>query len=118
MFILPFKAGENNPTRNYFDKYYMSLVEIKDFNTLIDNKLFFDQHINSEQGAYEKLVKISWDNNHTTENLLEYLYHQNYYKLRFRDLSRQTNTTIPQQINFTEKLEEDNSAITFFITEK
>ena len=59
LFILSFKAGENNPTRNYFDKYYMPLVEIKDLNTLTDNKLLFDQHVNSKQGAYEKLVKIS-----------------------------------------------------------
>ena len=28
--------------RDSFDKYYMQLVEIKDFNALIDNKPFFD----------------------------------------------------------------------------
>ena len=28
------------PGANYFDKYYMLLVEIKDFNALIDNKLW------------------------------------------------------------------------------
>ena len=28
-----------------FDKYFMSLVEIKDFNPLIDNKTFFDQPV-------------------------------------------------------------------------
>ena len=33
------------PTRGSFDKYYMSLVEIKDFNALIDNKLFFYQQV-------------------------------------------------------------------------
>ena len=31
LFVLSSKNGNNNPTRNYFDKYYMSLVEIKDF---------------------------------------------------------------------------------------
>ena len=36
------------------------------------------------------------------------LNHQNYYKLIGLDLSRQTNLTIPQQINFTEKLEEND----------
>ena len=30
-------------TINSLSKYYMPLVEIKDFNALIDNKLFFDQ---------------------------------------------------------------------------
>ena len=31
-------------------------------------------------------------------SLLDYLYHQNYYKLIGIDLSKQINTTIPQQI--------------------
>ena len=30
-----------HPTRNSFDENYMSLVEIKDRNALIDNKHFF-----------------------------------------------------------------------------
>ena len=33
------------PTRNSFDEYYMPLVEIKDFNALINNKPFFDQPV-------------------------------------------------------------------------
>ena len=33
-------------------------------------------------------------------------------------LSRQTNTTIPQQINFVGKLKEDNDATMFFIAAK
>ena len=55
---------------------------------------------------------------YTTGNLLDYLYHQNCYKRIGIDLSRQTNTSIPQQINFTRKLEEDNDATMFFIAEK
>ena len=31
LFVLSFRAGENDPTRNYFDKYYMLLQEIEDF---------------------------------------------------------------------------------------
>ena len=42
LFVILFKNGNNDPTRDSFDKYYMSLVEIKDFNALIDNKPFFD----------------------------------------------------------------------------
>ena len=48
MFVLSFRDGNDNPTRNSFDKYYMPLVEIKDFNTLIDNKPFFDQPVKSK----------------------------------------------------------------------
>ena len=52
MFVLFFKNSNNDPTRNYFDKYYMLLVEIKDFNALIDNKQFFDQPVKKKQEAY------------------------------------------------------------------
>ena len=48
LFVLSFKNGNDNPTINYFDKYYMPLVEIKYFNALIDNKLFFDQPVKKQ----------------------------------------------------------------------
>ena len=53
-FVLSFKNGNDDSTKNYFFKYYMQLVEIKDFNVLIDNiiisfslirKRFFLSHI-------------------------------------------------------------------------
>ena len=47
-----------------------------------------------------------------------YSYYQNHYKLIGIDSSRQTNTAIPEQINFTEKLEGDNRATMLFIAEK
>ena len=37
LLIPSIKNDDNDPTRNYFDKYYMSLAEVKDFNALIDN---------------------------------------------------------------------------------
>ena len=61
---------------------------------------------------------MSRNNDYTTESLLDYLYHQRYYKLVGIDLSRQTNTSIPQQINFPGKLEEDIGATMFLIAEK
>ena len=76
----------------------MSLVEIKDFNALIYNKLFFEQLVKKKQEAYQKLIEMSRDDNYTAGNLFDYLYHQNYYKLIVRYLSRQTNTNIPQKI--------------------
>ena len=56
---------------------------------------------------------MSRNNDYTIKNLLDYLYHQNYYTLIGIDFPRQTNTSIPQQINFTGKLEEDDSATLF-----
>ena len=57
-------------------------------------------------------------NDYTTGNVLDYLYHQNYYKLIGIDLSRQANTSIPQQVNFVGKLEEYDCETMFFIVEK
>ena len=68
-----------------------------------------------KQEAYEKLVGMG---DYTTRKLLDYLHHQKYYKLTVIDSSRQRNTSIPQQVNFVEKVEEDNGAKMFFITEK
>ena len=118
MFFLLFKNSNNNPTRNYSFKYYIPFVEIKGFNVLIGNKPFFDQTVKNKQEAYEKLVEMSRSNDYTTRILLDYLCHQNHYKLLGIDLSRWTNISIPQQINFTGKLEEDNGATMFFIAEK
>ena len=73
----------------------MPLVEIKDFNALTDSKLFFDQRVKNKQEAYKKLIEMSRSDGYTTENLLDFSYHQNYYKLIGTDLSRQANMNIP-----------------------
>ena len=118
MSLLSFKNGNLNITRNSFNKYYILLVEIKDFNALIDKKPFFDQLLKKMQEAYEKLVEMTRNDDYATENLLDYLYHQNCCKLISVDLSRKTSTSIPQQNNFAGKLEEDDGATMFFIAEK
>ena len=69
----------------------MLLVETIDFNALIDNKPFSDQPIKKKQ-VNEKNVEMSRNDDCMTGNLLDFLYHQNYYKLIGIDLSIQTNT--------------------------
>ena len=54
----------------------------------------------SQEKANKKLIEISGNEDYTTGNLLDYLNHQNYYKLIGVDLSRQTNTSISRRINF------------------
>ena len=81
MFVVSLRNGDGDPTRNYFDRYYMPLVEIKDLTALIDNKPFFDHTVKNKQEAYEQLIEMSRNNDYRTGNLLDYLYHQNYYKL-------------------------------------
>ena len=96
----------------------MLLVEIKDFNALLDNKSFFGQLVKNEQESFEKPIEISNNNDYTTGNLLTFSYHQNYFRLIDTDSSRQTNKNIPQQVNFKGKLKEDDDATVFFIAEK
>ena len=95
--VISFKNGNNNSTRNFFDKYCMLLVEIKDFNALIKNIPFFDQPVKNKQEPYGKLVEMSRNDDYTTWNLLNYFYHQKYYKLISIALSRRTNACVFQQ---------------------
>ena len=96
----------------------MPLAEIKYFNALFRNKSFFDQPVKNKQEAYKKLIEMSRNDDYKTGNLLDYLCHQKYYKLIGKDLSRQKNTSNPQQIGFVGKLEEDNGATVFFAAKK
>ena len=57
LFVLPFKNGNDDPPGESFDKYYMLLVEIKDFNALIDKKPFFDQPVKTNKKHMQNLLK-------------------------------------------------------------
>ena len=50
----------------------MSLLEIKDFNALIDNESYFHQPVKIKQEAYGKLIEMSRNDNYTTGNLLDF----------------------------------------------
>ena len=97
---------------------FIPLVEIKTLNALTDNKSFSDQPVKSKEEPYKMFIVILRNNDYTAGNLLDYLYHQNYHKINGIDLSRLTNMSIPQQINFTKKLEGGNGATISFIGEK
>ena len=52
-----------NGNMDSFDKYYMPLVWIKEFNVLIHKNQFFDQSVKNKQEAYEKLIEMSINDN-------------------------------------------------------
>ena len=108
MFVLSFKNGNDNSMRDSFDKYYMPLVEIKDFK----DQRFFGQSVKDKK----RMKNLSRNNDYLKANLLDFSYHKIIIGI---DLSRQRYMGISQWINFTEKLEEDeDGAAMFFITEK
>ena len=101
-----------------FSHYYVPNVEIKDFNVLIDGRRIFDLPVKNE-GAYEKIIEMSRNNEYTTGNLFKLAYFKKNCRLIAIDLSKHTRLKDPQQINFIGKLEEqDHGAKTFFIIEK
>ena len=72
LFAFSFKNSNNDPTRDSSEKYYLPLVEIKDFNALINNEPFFDQPVKRQTRSVSKT----------------FFHHRKYYKLVGRDLSR------------------------------
>ena len=85
LFVLSF---ENEDDRASFSKYYTPIVEIKDFNVLIDSKSFFDVLIKNKEEASEENIEISKNNDYTTGNLLDYEYFSKHYKLISIDSSK------------------------------
>ena len=61
---------------------------MKGFNILIDGKCFFDLPVNNEEKAYEKIIDMSNNNDYTTDNLLDFGYFKETYKLIAIDLSK------------------------------
>ena len=117
LFLLSIKNEADDPTKNVFDNYYIPFVQIKDFNALIDNEPFFDQPVKRKQEMYENHIEMLRNNDYTTGNSLDYLFHQNYHKLIGIGLSRQTNKRILQQINFAEIFQKNDGATMFFTDE-
>ena len=89
MFVLSFKNGNDDPTSDSFDEHFMPLIEIKDFNLSINNKPFFDQPVKKNKKHKKNLSKC-----HETISSKTLWAHIN--------LSRQTNTSIPQKLTLQE----------------
>ena len=76
--------------------------------------------IETEEGAYEKIIDVSKNDKYTTGNLLDYDYFKKYYKLIAIGLSKQQvlqeNEDLIQQIDFISRITE--AANVFIIIEK
>ena len=117
LFVLSF---ENEDNRTFYSKYHISIIEIKDFNVLIDARSYFDVPTKNKEEAYQKITELSKNGDYKTGNLLDYEYFSKHYKLIAIDLSKQIELESPdlkQQINFIGKLEDDKATM-FFIIQK
>ena len=50
---------ENEDDRTSYYKYYMSNVEINNYNVLIDSNAFFELPIRNKEETYEKITQIT-----------------------------------------------------------
>ena len=121
VFVLAF---ENDAQRTSNERYYLSNVEIKDYNVMIDGKNFFDHPVKNNNVTYENIRKIAtgqWQD-YTTGCLLDYIYFKNYYKMIVVDLSRQqaldADPKAIQQIYFRENLDKAGNTRIYFILEE
>ena len=70
----------NDKQRTSNTRYYLSNVEIKDYNVMIAGKNLFDQPTKNDQKIYENIRKIApgHGDDYTTGCLLDYAYFKNY----------------------------------------
>ena len=120
LFVLSFERIEENNVimdhRDSFSHHYVSNVEVKDFNVLIDGINLFDLPVKNEEKPF---IEMSRNNDCTTGNLLNFACVKENYRLIAIDLSKQTKLKDTLQISFIGKLKNQaNGATMFFIMEK
>ena len=120
-FVLAF---ENDTQRTSHSGYYLSNVEIKDYNIMINGENFFDQPLKSNKITCENIRKIATDqgDDYVTGCLLDYIYFMDTYKMIAVDLSKQqaldADPRAIQQINFTTNLDRAGNTRVYFILEE
>ena len=121
LFVLAF---ENDDDRTSSDEYYLPIVEIKDYNIMINDENFFDQPIKNKKVTYDNIRKIATGqgDDYTTGCLLDYPYFKDTCKMIAVDLSKQqaldADPRAIQQINFTANLDRAGNTRVYFILEE
>ena len=94
MFVLAFDITNNDNNkveRDSHRKYFLPIVDIANYNVLIDGRNFYDQPINDQIKKYDEIRKIPTGkgDDYTTGFLLHYQYFKDHYQLIAVDLSKQ-----------------------------
>ena len=82
-------AGQ--PDRNSQQKCYLSRIDLRKYNVIIDGRNFYDNPIESDIKKHRELKKVmnGKGEDYTTGSLLDHNYFKKYYKLVAVDLSKQ-----------------------------
>ena len=98
LLVLTFERNAEGDWRDSFSHFYVPKVQVKDLNVLIDGKSLFDLPVKREEEPYEKNIEMSWNNDYTSGNLLDFAYFKENYRLISIDLSKQTKLKDPQKL--------------------
>ena len=121
LFVLWF---QNNNGSTSYTRYYLPLVEIKDYNIMIDGQNFFDQPIKNDLITCENIQNITTGqgDDYTTGYLLDYTYFKSCHTTITVNLSKQqaldADLKAIQQINVAANLGWDGNTTMFFIIEE
>ena len=111
---------EDINVRNSYKQYFIPLVEIKDYNVMIDGRNSFDQLLQNNLRTNDNIATGHGDD-YTIVCLLHYPYFEKCYKLIAIDLTKQPKRNADpkaiRQIIFTGNLKEHNATIFFIIQE-
>ena len=111
LFVLAF---ENDTQRTSAKGYYLSNVEIKVYDVMINGENIFDQPIKNDKVTYENIRKITAGQGND--------YFKDSYKMIAVNLSKQQALDVDpraiQQINFTANLDRAGNTRIYFILEK
>ena len=120
LFVLSFK---DRRVWQSYKQFFVSAVEIKDYNVVIDWRNFFDQPVRNDLRTYDNIRKIAigQGDEHTTGCLIDYPYFKNYKVIPIGLSKQQKLDTDPkaiQQIDFTGNLDRGGITQMFFIIEE
>ena len=102
----PINNTNNRVLRNSQTKYFLPLVNITNYNVVIDGINFYDQAINDSTKQYDAIRKTATGqrDDYATGCLLDYQYFKDHYNLIAVDLSKQkeleADSRAIQQIEF------------------
>ena len=102
----PIDNNNNRVERNSHRIYFLSRINITNYNVLVDGRNFYDQPINDMIKQYDKIRKIATGqgDDYTTGCLLDCQYFKDHYQLIAVDLSKQkeldADSRAVQQIEF------------------
>ena len=93
LFVLLFE--NKNDTAGYTG-YFLPVLEIKDYNFMIDGQNFFDQPVKNDLRTYDNIRKFMTGPGvaYRTVFLLDYLYFKKYCKMIAIDLSKKLKSLI------------------------